>query len=176
MHIRLPVGRLARLATTIALPACVLAWAPAPVEAGLLGKMVSGAAGKGGKKTYDANTLAPPMLRQCLLTAHKIDVASAELDAKKLKLASDREVLMREARKIKDSGRATEKNVADYRAKEKSFNDNVDAFNSRVNGTKAVQKVFNQDCAGKRYYDSDMSAVLAELPPDVRRAAEQRKH
>jgi hypothetical protein len=151
-------------------------------EAGLLGRMARGAAGAAvgtaaasakERKVYDTTTLAPGALRNCMQDAYLVDSVNAQVDIESAALEKDRDELKRSAQALRGKP-ATDKRVVEYRSQEKAFNARVDAVNAKVATTSPARERFKSNCIGKKYYDSDMQAVLAQLPPDARKLADKK--
>ena len=162
----------AALATTF-----LAAWMPA-ADAGLLGNLVSkgtGATASGGreKKTYDANTLSPGQLKSCVLQAYSIDNTAAVLKKQRDLLDSHQKVVLATRRKYDATvnlyklGQGSKPDIGPVRAEEEKYNKRVDTFNAGITRIKFDEEAFRKACAGKRYFDSDLTALGPELPADV---------
>ena len=137
-----------------------------------------------GKKTYDQDTLKPEELKECIVVAHRYDDREAHRPFDADEITRTREELKKEGEQIKAAIDAAQKEpVSEEQAKKlnqrsSDYNAKLDEFNLRVNTANLNAKTyngaqkqdfaaFNDQCAGKRFYKSDLEAVRPTLEFDI---------
>ena len=137
-----------------------------------------------GKKTYDEDTLKPEELKECIVIAHRYDDREAHRPFDPDEITKARDDLKKEGDQIKAEIEAAQKNpVSEEQAKKLNqrsteYNVKLDEFNLRVNTANLNAKTyngaqkqdftaFNNECAGKRFYKSDLETVRPTLDFDI---------
>jgi hypothetical protein len=137
-----------------------------------------------GKKTYDEDTLKPDELKECINIAHRYDDREAHRPFDAEEITKTREELKKEGEQIKAAIDAAQKEpVSEEQAKKlnqrsSEYNAKLDEFNTRVNTANLNAKTyngaqkqdfsaFNDQCAGKRFYKSDLETVRPTLEFDI---------
>jgi hypothetical protein len=172
---------------------CGLISADASAALNLLEKLLAPAVGtkpgfSEGKKTYDEDTLKPEELKECILIAHRYDDREAHRPFDPDEITKAREELKKEGDQIKaaidaandpkrqeplskEEADKLNKRSTEYNAKLDEFNVRVNTANLNAKTYNGAQKqdcaAFNDQCAGKRFYKSDLEAVRPTLEFDI---------
>jgi hypothetical protein len=141
-----------------------------------------------GKKSYDEDTLKPEELKECILIAHRYDEREAHRPFDPDEITKSRDALKKEGEQIKaeidaaqdpnrkdklseDEAKKLNQRSTDYNAKLDEFNVRVNTANLNAKTYNGAQKqdfaAFNDECAGKRFYKSDLEAVRPTLEFDI---------
>lgn len=159
--------------------------ASAQKKRGLVGALLGAgaasatAAASGARKEYGPNDLRPDALKSCLVAAYEIDQGEDRLEQVETRLtreqaaiAKERSALERLERDAKDR-MLEQAEVDQYNARVRRFDARVRAFNSNVEEYRKQRGAmsakidgFNKDCAGKKYYVSDLATIRDQLPFD----------
>lgn len=154
---------------------------------GLVGSLLGAGAGaaRSGKeaaKTY-TDHLTPDALHKCLVTAHDLDVSEEKTHSARARIEGERAAIDKEeADLLVEQKRAMADNaeINKYNARVDRFKSSVDSFNALVNLYEAERRarnasidLFNNDCAGRKYYVSDLDAIKHKLPFDPAKFAEK---
>lgn len=164
----------------------VLATGPALADGpgGVLGALISAASSapepmhEGVAKTYRAGTLRPGGLKACILLAHGIDRTLAETEATRaaLRRLDDR---IAEAgprlNALAAAGLTDKAKRAEYEAGLAEYNGQIEEraaiaadHNRRVREYGEMAARFEKDCNGRAFFPSDLAALRAELPAEIR--------
>jgi TolA-binding protein len=144
--------------------------------AGIVAAGASRAAGSG-KHNYDAQTLRPEALQQCMERAHDIDLKADKLSKMSTQIESEKTALKSRKADIDKRRASKSRSAAQTAALKKeieSFNSAVDKhteaitqYNKLSAETRPIQTDFKTACAGKKYYSSDLASIKGKLSFDV---------
>ena len=139
----------------------------------LLGVGAGAAAAKAKPNSYGPNDLRPEALRDCLNNAHRLDVDEEKLSASATRVKAEGKSLDAENAALERDGKRefTEQAEVDrYNARIRAFKTRVDSFNrelaahkEKAAGYDSVSDAFNKQCAGKKYFSSDLAAIRSQL-------------
>lgn len=136
-----------------------------------------GSEARPGERDYKGNILRPAQLKECLLTAHRLDGVNDELDAAERPLNTEQAALDQIQEQI---DRAKQYPLTSQWQVDQ-LNEQIDRFNNRLHAQQAAnnsynQRVaiqngkveqFNQTCADHRFFDYDLNAMKDDLPFNV---------
>ncbi len=143
----------------------------------LLGAGAAVAAGaaksKPKEQSYGSSHLRPDQLKDCLNNAHRLDEGEEELGASAKRIKADGQSIDAEQAALERDGKRefTEQTEVDrYNARVRAAKSRIEAFNRGVGEHKEKAtsldrgiEDFNRQCAGKRYYSSDLAAIRGQL-------------
>ena len=127
-----------------------------------------------GRGNYDPDVLSESQLETCVRSEREIDSQEAKFESAEYDAA--RQQLEDLSRKIDISNitvdRYSQASIDEHNALIDTYNKLLGDFepleseyNSKAESFGLLVDRFNRDCAGKRYYDSDMQAVIRRLGP-----------
>ncbi len=123
-------------------------------------------------KNYDAETLRPDALEACVRQSRDLDERSesvdkerAAVDAEETRLDGRKAAIEKEraAAKTNAAIRRFNASIDAYNGELTAYREKVTAFNTSVQTHNGVIAEYRTRCASKRYYESDMSAVLLKI-------------
>jgi len=169
-----------RILVSCGIAAIAVAATISGAKAGLLDSMFGTAAraaansSAGGKKVYREKTLRPGELKNCILDAYKIDNMNLEIEGDVGPLDKERAELNAAKQRLRGKPE-TDKGVIDYHAKVKAFNERLDSIKTKVAAEKTLHDRFTANCNEKVFFQSDVKAVLSEMPPAIINAVMRQK-
>lgn len=137
------------------------------------GAVAAGAKAAAKTQSYGSTHLRPEQLKNCLNDAHHIDEGEEALGASAKKIKAEGQSIDAEQAALEKDGKKefTEQAEVDrFNARVRSGKARVDAFNRELGTHK--EKVaaldrgiedFNRQCAGKKYYSSDLASIRGQL-------------
>lgn len=157
---------------------------PAQAADGLLDALVGAGRDRpqvlyeGKQKTYRPGVMDSEHLKNCLILAHRMDQSTAEIDQRKA-------AIRRLDDQIREAGPALQRDIpqtGQSRAKAEAFAARVQTYNGWVEERLAVVRQhnnlvrnftemsgrFDTECNGQSYFPSDLTAVIPQLPPEIR--------
>jgi hypothetical protein len=175
-------GDMARL-LTVPLAAATILFLSGVAEArkgGFLSGLAGGAArsaakGGGGAsavKSYDENTLRPDALEACVRQARSMDERADGIDKRRAAVDAEEQRIAKRKAEIEQERAAAKNNAAirrvnasieAYNKELQAYRDLTKGFNDEVQAHNAVVADYRGKCSGKRYYQSDMDAVLLKV-------------
>ena len=175
-------------ATWLALLLVASVFSPPSAEAqkrGLVGALLGAGAtavstgalsGSEAAKTYGPNDLRPEVLTTCMISAYRLDESEAALDKVAVGLEKESASIDKEQAALARDGKREFTEQADVdkynaharaqKARVAAYNAKIESYNERRVARKKGTEAFNGQCAGKRYYPSDLAAIQGQLPFD----------
>lgn len=139
----------------------------------LLGVGAGVAAAKMKPNSYGPNDLRPEALRDCLNSAHRLDEGDEKLGTSAAKIKAEGKSIDAENAALEREGKRefTEQAEVDrYNARVRALKTRIASFNSEVGAHKEKaasydrdSAEFNKQCAGKKYFSSDLAAIRSQL-------------
>lgn len=139
----------------------------------LLGVGAGAAAAKAKPNSYGPNDLRPEALRDCLNSAHRLDEGDEKLGASATKIKAEGKSIDAENAALEREGKRdfTEQAQVDrYNARVRALKARIESFNREIGAHKVKaagfdrgSDEFNKQCAGKKYYASDLAAIRGQL-------------
>jgi hypothetical protein len=145
----------------------------------LIGAGIAAARGKGGtaipsEKDYGERMLRPAQLKDCLLTAHRLDLQDEELDAQSTSIDLENASISRAKNDLERDSQAPVASQFEIN----KMNDQIDMFNTRVRTQKYTVESYNQrvqthsseignwngGCANSQFFLYDLDRIKADLP------------
>jgi len=155
------------------------AWADgllsAMVREGLSAQPAGAGADMPSARIYDSGTLNRDALKRCLVAAHTLDAAETQIevtraDVQALKTAADRAEMRAEAAakaKPRKDAVADVPLIHELNEKRHAFLVASSGFRAQIERRNEGVTAFNRDCAGRKFYASDLWAVRGDLPFDL---------
>lgn len=139
----------------------------------LLGVGAGAAAAKMKPNNYGPNDLRPETLRDCLNSAHRLDEGDEKLGASATKIKAEGKSIDAENAALEKDGKRefTEQAEVDrFNARLRALKTRIASFNAEVGAHKEKvasydrdSEEFNKQCAGKKYFSSDLAAIRSQL-------------
>lgn len=147
----------------------------------LLGVGAGAVAAKAKPNSYGPNDLRPEALRDCLNNAHRLDEGEEKLGASATKIKAEGKSIDAENAALERDGKRefTEQAEVDrynarvraQKARIQSFNREVGAHKEKIASFERGSNDFNKQCAGKKYFSSDLAAIRGQLNFDPEKYA-----
>jgi len=139
----------------------------------LLGVGAGVAAAKMKPNNDGPNDLRPEALRDCLNNAHRLDEGGEKLGASATKIKAEGKSIDAENATLERDGKrefTDQAEVDRYNARVRALKTRIASFNTEVGGHKEKaarydrdSDEFNKQCAGKKYFSSDLAAIRSQL-------------
>ncbi len=144
------------------------------IGAGIVAALGKSGAAKPRDKDYGEGMLRPAQLKDCLLTAHRMDLEDEELDFQATKVDSENDSIARIKAQLEPDAHTPVSSQFEL----DEINRKIDMFNSRVRTQKYTIEIYNQrvqthsgeiagwnrTCADHRFFLSDLNSIKADLP------------
>jgi hypothetical protein len=144
------------------------------IAAGIAASIGKGGTAKPSEKDYGVGMLRPAQLKECLLTAHRLDLEDEELGFQSAKIDSENNSIATiKAQLDQDSPipatnqfelDETNRKIDMFNGRVRTQKNTVEIYNQRVLTNSGEITIWNGACADHRFFLYDLDSVKADLP------------